>query len=109
VKILTLEEALRKLCTMSVQITITAGRHHYREGFEPHYLWEVIAGGEGECYPPFAQENDLLIAVQKVIERIEESRTSGAYLLEEFPELKALPVIETKYLIDGRDNARSNK
>jgi hypothetical protein len=105
-----MEEALRKLCTMSTQITITAGKHHYREGFEPHYLWEVIAlQGEGQCYPPFAQEDDFLIAVQKVIEQIEEQRAGGAAFLEEFPELKALPVVETKYLIGARDDARSSK
>jgi len=94
-----LQEALHRLGTMSGQITITAGAHHYREGLSPHYVWEVIAPlAPGECYPPFAQDDDLLIAVNRVITEIEERCAAGRAFVEEHPELKALPKAKIEYL-----------
>jgi len=99
-----LKEALHRLGTMSVQITITAGAHHYREGFSPHYVWEVIAlRVPGACYPAFSQNDDLLIAVNSVIDMIEERRAAGRAFVEEHPELKALPKATIEYLFPGED------
>lgn len=99
---LTLEEALHKLGTMTVQINITAGQHHFREGITPHYLWEVIACRvPGECYPAFCQKDDLLEAVEGVIVDIEERLIAGRAFVEEHPELKALPAVTVEKLIKG--------
>lgn len=90
----TLEEALRKLATMAVQINITAGAHRYREEMTPHYLWEVVAlRVPGECYPAFCQKDDLLEAVEGVIAEIEERLIAGRGFVEEHLELKALPTV----------------
>jgi hypothetical protein len=97
----TLEEALHKLATMTGQITITAGVHHYREGISPHYFWEVIGAlGPGECYPAFDQSDDLIVAVENVISKIEERRVDGRRFVEAHPELKVLPVVHIPKLIE---------
>jgi len=95
-----LEEALHKLCTMVGQITITAGEHRYREGMPPHYLWEVIGShGNGECYPAFAQADDLCVAIEKVITQLDERRTAAQAFIEANPELKSLPKSDHPTLI----------
>jgi hypothetical protein len=97
----TLEDALHKLATMTGQITITAGVHHYREGSTPHYFWEVIGSlGAGECYPAFDQDDDLRVAVENVISQIEERRASGRAFVEAHPEWKELPVAHIPKLIE---------
>ena len=97
----TLEDALHKLATMTGVITITAGVHRYREGSTPHHFWEVIGSlGAGECYPAFDQDDDLLVAVNNVILKIEERRANGLAYVEAHPEWKELPVVHVPKLIE---------
>ncbi len=71
---MTLDAALKHLSEVAEYIQITYGKHVYREGFEPHYKWEVIAMRySGECYPPFDQKDDLLEAIMRVTSCIEHS------------------------------------
>ena len=102
---MTLEEALHELGTMSVQISITAGEQRMRRGFPSDGLWEVIALTiPGECYPPFAQKDDLCAAVKSVLEQIKDRRMQGSAFVDAHPELKALPRVDDPgYLIKKTD------
>lgn len=96
---MTLDDAIKKLGSMSTMISIRAGSDPTRYTDKPLKRWHVVVSiVPGDSQPCTAADDDLLAALTFVIAQVEERKANVKALADQYPALKELPEAKVDFL-----------